>query len=261
MHQRPRAEAKVAESPMSLATHAEALRDGFDAATVCASYLGVTAEDGATWRDLLARQALERACIERGRMFKPSDTDVLAALAAEARDALAQTMGAHGAQIDDRRWYLLAYAGALEALGAADRTAGECLTRAMWGGNAAAIDDWCARVSPPSQDDAWRTEISSAFAAAASAGDDLDRAAVSAALANRGIDGADEAIDDLAAFIRALRARLIVEDDAWRRLGVSPALTFALGYIWTHLGLGAIDDDRASDLIGACAPWFSSDAD
>ncbi|MBA3846609.1 MAG: hypothetical protein H0X45_08185, partial [Planctomycetes bacterium] len=113
----------------------------------------------------------------------------------------------------------------------------------------------------PAADDAWRCEISSAFATAVDAGDDLDRAAVSAALANRGIQGDADAIGDLAAFIRALRTRLVDEDDSWRHLSTSPGLTFALGYIWTHLGLGAIDDDRASTLIGACAPWFTTDAD
>ncbi|HTM20223.1 MAG TPA: hypothetical protein VL172_06945, partial [Kofleriaceae bacterium] len=96
------------------------------------------------------------------------------------------------------------------------------------------------------------------FSAATAADDaDLDRAAVAAALANRGISAPAGAIADLAAFIGALRRRLIDEDEAWARLGTTPAVAFALAYVWTHLGIGAVDDERAAELIGACAPWFA----
>ena len=67
--------------------------DGLDAAIVCASYLGITVEDGARWRDLLAHQAFERACLDRGMPTRPSDTDILTELAAGIRGELASALG------------------------------------------------------------------------------------------------------------------------------------------------------------------------
>lgn len=125
--------------------------------------------------------------------------------------------------------------------------------------------EWTFALPRPASADDWLSEVSRAFGEAATASrlitedgssvvaQTTHEAAVLSALRNRGVTPAREMVQELFRTIDGMRNQLQAEDPHWNVLSSMPALNFSMSYVWTHLGIGAIAETEASDVMAACA--------
>jgi hypothetical protein len=127
--------------------------------------------------------------------------------------------------------------------------------------------DWPIGCAPPIDMDSWRREIVGAFLGSttpprlvtdtgatlvAKAGA-VAEAAVLSALRARGVAPPTGTVRELIDTIELMATQLQAEGPQWSALGEMPALQFAISYVWTHLGIGAISENTAADVMQSCA--------
>jgi hypothetical protein len=78
-------------------------------------------------------------------------------------------------------------------------------------------------------------------------------AAVFLALHTRGVTPTRESVCELVSTIQEMSKQLQSEGPQWELLKKVPALGFSITYVWAHLGIGAISEDDAAQVMEACS--------
>jgi hypothetical protein len=256
---------------------------GMDHSQDAAESAGVGEDDGAAWRRFVEEQAVARALAARGHTADeaaPADMDAI------TDTTLALRRAAPGdpddLHIDAFQHYLLYYLAAHVHAGSLDQQRAGAVARDCWdvetGEEDAAADEesddgdeedaepWPIKRRTPATVNGWTDEVVASWKRAANPpplttedgqafipeDGGLLEAGVILTLHNRGARVPVEAVYGLIGVIEEMARDLGELGPEWQQMQQAPPLEFTIYYVWAHIVIGHLDEEKAIEIVHAC---------
>jgi hypothetical protein len=270
--------------PDTTAAWLREIRENLEVATMAAVGEGLDeAPDPERWVAFMQGQALALSQAARG-LDQPAGSPEQQLDELDAVDDLAQELrtgvpGDRHDRVSEAQLFLLFYLAAHVHAQLLDRDRAKVVVRGCW---AECADDeadgadspfaeadnepWPVTHPSPATAEAWVAEIIEAYGrsnappplplsdrgAFRAANGSLLEAATAMALASRGVKPTGADVKELIDTIRMMEDDISGMGPEWEAMQDTPALAFAMFYLWVHLAIGAADADRLIEVVRAC---------